>query len=177
MIDYEEGILRSLRRITRAIDLYSRRLATEHGLTGPQLVCLRTLARLGASTPSVIAREMHLSQPTVTGILDRLAAQGHVVRTRQLSGDRRRVSVDLTDKGRLLLRNAPSGLQDLLSAQLERVTVEERAAIHAALEQVVRMMESDQLPVTDPGPTALESPGGLEPLLAPVLERPGVEPE
>ena len=39
--DYQEDILRSLRRIMRAVDLYSRRLVTDHGLSGPQLLCLR----------------------------------------------------------------------------------------------------------------------------------------
>ena len=44
---YEERVLRALRRIVRAIDLQSRRLEQEVGLTGPQLICLRVLDQRG----------------------------------------------------------------------------------------------------------------------------------
>lgn len=155
MIHYEEEILRSLRRITRAIDLYSRQLASKHGLTGPQLVCLRTLLRLGPVTPSVLSREMDLSQATVTGILDRLAAQGLLGRTRHAE-DRRRVIVDLTEAGRNVLRSAPSPLQDIFSGRLASLSVEERAAIHDSLERIVEMMRAEAI---DPeAPLAAEEP-------------------
>ena len=39
----EEDILRSIRRIVRALDLYSRKLVRHFGLSGPQLSCLRLL--------------------------------------------------------------------------------------------------------------------------------------
>ncbi|HET9679389.1 MAG TPA: hypothetical protein VFP95_02375, partial [Gammaproteobacteria bacterium] len=37
-LEYDERILRALRRIIRAVDLYSRQLSHRHTLTGPQLV-------------------------------------------------------------------------------------------------------------------------------------------
>ena len=42
---YEEVML-LLRQIVRAIDLHSRRLVHDYGLTGPQLLLLRALERL-----------------------------------------------------------------------------------------------------------------------------------
>lgn len=148
MSNYEEGILRSLRRITRAIDLYSRQLATRFGLTGPQLVCLRTLARLGPITPSVLAREMDLSHATVTGIVDRLESQGLLARTRD-AVDRRRVVIGLTAKGSTLAQSAPSALQDIFSGRLAALTMEEQSAIHHSLERIVEMMGAGKL-VPDP---------------------------
>ena len=73
--EVKEDILRSLRRITRAIDLHSRHLAHTFGLTGPQLVCLRTVGARGKMTPSELAKQVSLSQATITGIIDRLAAR------------------------------------------------------------------------------------------------------
>lgn len=148
MPNYEERILRSLRRITRSIDLYSRQLAHRYGLTGPQLVCLRTLLRRGPSTPSAIARDMDLSQATVTGILSRLEANGLLVRSRH-DGDRRRVMVELTAKGANVVASAPSALQDIFSGRLAALSDADQQAILASLEQIVDMMGAGEM-VPDP---------------------------
>lgn len=178
MSTYEDGILRSLRRITRAIDLYSRQLASRHGLTGPQLVCLRTLARLGPCTPSDLAREMDLSQATVTGILDRLAAHRLLGRTRDAQ-DRRRVIVDLTASGRDVLQSAPSALQDIFSGRLAQLSEDERCSILKSLERVVEMMRAEEVvpePSLAPGITL----GGVVvedvPSAAPLQVAPGEPP-
>ncbi len=142
---YEESVLRSLRRITRAIDLHSRQLATRYRLTAPQLVCLRELMREGGeSTPGQLARTIHLSQATVTGILDRLSARGLVSRERS-EEDRRRVIVRLTEDGRTVVRTAPSPLHERFAAALGRLGDEQQARIDEALEQIVQMMEVDDL--------------------------------
>ena len=46
----ELTILQSLRRIIRAVDIHSRKLVAQYGITGPQLVCLVTLCDEGAMT-------------------------------------------------------------------------------------------------------------------------------
>jgi len=145
MSPYEDGILRSLRRLQRANDLYSRRLATRVGLTGPQLVCMRHVHQHGPMTPSRLAREIHLSQATVTGILDRLVTGGWVVRSRS-DADRRRVWVDLTETGSALLSRAPSPLHDRFLQRLGRLPDAEQAEIHRSLERVVAMMDAEHLP-------------------------------
>lgn len=153
-MNYEDGILRSLRRITRAIDLYSRQLAASCGLTGPQLVCLRHIERVGPLTPSRLAREVALSQATVTGIVDRLEAQGLVTRERSRD-DRRRVTVGVTAKGRELLGRAPSALHDRFLEELKTLPEERQHAIHATLELVVSMMgaqDIDAAPILTTGP-------------------------
>ena len=144
---YDERILKSLRRITRSIDLYSRQLASRFGLTGPQLVCLRALAEDGPSTPSHLARRVDLSQATMTGILDRLEGNGLVRRVRDTE-DRRRVHVSLTDAGQAVLDKAPSALQDKLVRGLAALDVEAQAAIATTLEQVVKMMDAEALEVS-----------------------------
>ncbi len=141
----EEDILRSLRRISRAIDLHSRKLVNDLGLTGPQLVVLRTIARVGPVTPSVVAREVSLSQATVTGIIDRLS--GRQLATRERSDrDRRLVAVRVTEAGQALVDSAPSPLQDRFVERLAALPSAEQEQIREALERIVVMMGSEDVP-------------------------------
>ena len=159
MTQYEEEILRSLRRITRAIDLYSRQLAARFGLTGPQLVCLRTLAMMDACTPSRLAREVDLSQATITGIVDRLEMQGLVRRERD-TRDRRRVSVCVTPTGHQLLKRAPSPLHSRFLERLAELPEPDRQAIRSTLELVVTMMGAEELdaaPLLTTGPVSMSA--------------------
>ena len=151
MSRYEQGILRSLRRITRSIDLYRRQLAGRHGLTGPQLVCMRVLHEGGPITPSELARAVELSQATVTGIIDRLEAQALVSRARNVD-DRRRVTVSLTDAGAALVAKAPPPLDARFLERLARLPDVHQARLLAALDEVATMMDID-------APGAVDEPG------------------
>ncbi|MGD9390603.1 MAG: MarR family transcriptional regulator, partial [Thioalkalispiraceae bacterium] len=71
-----DQVLISLRQIIRAIDLNSKRLERESGLTGPQLLVMQLIGSAGEITAGVLAREVSLSQATVTSILDRLERKG-----------------------------------------------------------------------------------------------------
>jgi DNA-binding transcriptional ArsR family regulator len=96
--EVEDQIVASIRRIIRAIDLQSRRLLDQYKLTGPQLATLREAQKLGEISISTLARAVHLSQPTVSGILNRLERRGLVVRKRS-AGDRRSVVMGVTEEG------------------------------------------------------------------------------
>jgi DNA-binding MarR family transcriptional regulator len=141
---HEDSILRSLRRIVRAIDLHSRDLESGFGLTLPQLVCLRVIAASGPMTPSELAREVDLSQATVTGIVDRLARRQYISR-RRTSKDRRRVRLAILPAGRDLLEEAPSPLQARFAAELGALPEENQAVIDTMLRQIVRMMGAEGL--------------------------------
>jgi DNA-binding MarR family transcriptional regulator len=142
--NYQEEILRSLRRIMRAVDLYSRRLVTDHGLSGPQLFCLRHLDAHGACLTGELATAMSLSPATVCGILDRLEVQNLVSRERQVD-DKRRVLVRLTPKGRRRVSKAPPPLEHGFLKQLDAMPLGRQAEIDASLKQLVAMMSADGL--------------------------------
>jgi len=142
--EHEEQILLSLRKITRAIDLYSHKLARECKMTGPQIVCLRQLVKEETSTPSELAKSMHLSPATVTGILDRLDARGMIVRERS-NKDRRRVIVALSENGRELATTAPLPLQERFASKLSTLPEENQTVISTILQQIVSMMEAENL--------------------------------
>jgi len=152
--EVEDHIVASIRRIIRAIDLQSRRLYESHQLTGPQLATLREAQRLGESKTSALARAVHLSQPTVSGILARLERAGLVERHRP-EGDRRTVVIRVTSEGERVLADAPSLLQERFRARLGRLEDWERHWMLAALERIASMMDAEGLdaaPILETGP-------------------------
>jgi DNA-binding MarR family transcriptional regulator len=141
---FEESILLSLRRMSRAIDLQSRQLAKVHDLTGPQLVCLRHIQSQERMTPKALAASVSLSQATVTGILDRLERRGLVRRVRS-TVDKRVVHLEVTDAGRTLIGDAPSPLSEVFRARLAALPKNQQAAIDEALRRVVEMMSATEV--------------------------------
>lgn len=141
---YDERILRALRRIIRAVDLYSRQLSMRHSLTGPQLVCLRQLVAQGPITPGCLAREVSLSPATVSGILERLERRGYLTRRRRPE-DKRQVLVEVTTKGRKLVSQTPPPLHERFTRRLAELPEAEQAEIDRVLERVVSMMEAEEI--------------------------------
>lgn len=153
-----DQILRALRRVSRAIDLHSRKLASDHHLTAPQLVCLRQVAVAGPMPAGKVASEVSLSNATVTGILTRLEGQELISREKD-AVDRRRVLVSLTAKGRELVERAPFPLQERFLRELEALPAANRLIIATVLEQVVDMMAAESIdasPVMTTGPVDAE---------------------
>jgi len=140
----EERILRSLRRISRAIELHSKQLKATHRLTAPQLICLRELRVVPHTTPSELARAVSLSQATITGILDRLESRGFIQRARN-PRDKRRVMVELTEEGRAAVDAAPLPLHHSFATRLGKLSEEEQAQIENVLARIVRMMEAEDI--------------------------------
>lgn len=155
-------IFRSLRRIMRAVDIHSRRLAAEFMVTGPQLLCLQTLHDDGPLTTSALAKLIHLSNSTTVGILDRLEQKGWVLRERS-ERDRRIVLVCSTSAGEAFLAEAPSLLQDRLAAGLHALPEKDQLVIAQSLETIVELLEmsrQDVAPLLEAGPIIDTHPAG-----------------
>ena len=145
--------LTALRRITRAIDLHSKRLERTAGFTVPQLLVLQCVGDLEAPSVTEVAREVQLSQGTVTSIIDRLAAKGLVERTRS-EADRRRVCVSLTDQGERGLAEAPSLLQEEFVERFSLLRPWEQKMLAASLERIAELMDAERVdasPILDTG--------------------------
>jgi len=150
----DRGVLVALRRIIRAVDQHSKKLAEAFGLTGPQLLLLQEISQAGVLATGQLARRAHLAQGTVSEILDRLEERGLVTRKRSPL-DHRRVECALTPAGRELVERSPSLLQDRLSGELAKLAPWEQHFILAALERVAAMMHAD---VIDAAPLLTTGP-------------------
>lgn len=143
MLSLEDHILTALRRISQAIDVWSRLLWRDFGLTAPQLAVLREILKGENATPMSLAAALHLSQPTVTGILSRLEQQGLVRRERSKS-DRRSIAAVVTSRGKTLASKAPPLLRDRFRAELAKIPESEQREILATLERVAAMMNAPE---------------------------------
>jgi DNA-binding MarR family transcriptional regulator len=140
----ERSIIRSLRRIIRAVGLYSRELLRRRNLTTSQLATLRQLGRAGALSGGELARGIALSQATVTGIVDRLELRGLVTRTRS-ADDRRKVVIELTAVGREVVASSPPPLHERFMVRLAELPEDERREIDRMLRRIVDMMEAGEV--------------------------------
>ena len=156
----ENEIVGALRRIMRAIDVHSHHLLDAYGLTGPQLTVLREAAKISGAPASALARAVHLSRPTVTGILDRLERRG-LIRRDPDPRDRRSFSVWVTAAGSQVLSGAPSLLQDRFRRELASLEDWERTQILATLQRIAAMMDAEAILAEPPREAATLEPEGV----------------
>lgn len=148
-----DEVLVALRRIIRAVDLHSRRLANQYGLTGPQALVLKEVAGSGELSAGTLARRVSLSQATITDILKRLEQRGLVVRER-CDRDRRRVNVRATDEATVILSSAPPLLQDTFLERFGDLQRWEQLMLLSSLQRIAGMMDAEALdaaPMLMPG--------------------------
>ena len=150
----EEQIIVIIRRITRAVDLWSHGLWQQFGLTSPQLAVLRQVRAQKNVTPTSIAEALHLSQPTVTGILQRLVRAGLIQRERS-NEDRRSIVARVTPKGEALARKSPPLLRDRVRLRLAQLPEIRRAALLADMQLLADIMGA---PANGEGPFLYNPP-------------------
>ena len=151
-------VLMTLRQIIRAAEMHDKSLSKSIGLTLPQLVAMQTLHDEGALTVGTLAREMNLTQATVTSLVDRLVAKGLVER-RKSEEDKRRVVVVPTQAGLDRLDEAPQTLQDTFTSRFKELKEWEQLMLLGNLQRTAEMLNAHQIdaaPIFDVG--ALDRP-------------------
>ncbi len=155
------ALVKALRRIARAVELQSRRIGRETGLTLPQLAVLACARDLGESaTTRAIAAEADVSGATAVAILDKLEAKRLIVRNRS-TVDRRVVHTRLTETGLAALAAAPPVLGERFAARFAGLPADQRQAMAEAFAAVADMAapQGERAGVDD-GPAALDAPFG-----------------
>jgi len=139
--DLSEEILITLRKIARAMSIYSKSLDKHYGLTSPQLLILHELFQSDQIAIGEIARKISLSQATVTDIIDRLIIKGLVTRTKS-SLDRRQVLIKITSNGKDIINKKPSLLQKDFLAKFDELQKWEQHLLLSSVERVASMMKT-----------------------------------
>lgn len=138
-------IIDNLRRVFQVVNEQSKKAERETGLTGPQLWAIKMISEAAPIKVSELARRMYLHPATVVGILDRLEGRELASRTRSLE-DRRVVEINLTNKGKELVAQAPEVAQGLIVKGLEPLTEEKLFHIADGLEQLVKILGAQEIP-------------------------------
>lgn len=156
-----QTLLISIRKIIQAVDIHSRKLNKEFGLTGPQLIVLQQISSHGQISITPLSRATSLSQATVTDITKRLEARGYIAR-KQREDDRRAVSLFLTKKGQDIIQNLPPLLQEKFTELFSDIEDWEQMMIISAFERVVSLMAADKIeasPILVTGPIRQNTSG------------------
>lgn len=151
--DLTAATLKAMRRILRASDLGSRKLATDTGLTPSQLLVLQEIDQRQETTATVLAAALQFSQATITTIVDRLEAAALVTRQRS-AHDRRQIMLHATEAGRRMIENAPDLLQTRFNERFAALPSWEQAMILAALERLGHILGAESIdaaPLLDAG--------------------------
>jgi DNA-binding MarR family transcriptional regulator len=148
------NLLISIRKIIQAIDIHSRQLNKNFGLTGPQLIILQEIDNHGQISITPLSKATSLRQATVTDITKRLELKGYIFRKKK-EDDKRSVSLSLTEKGRAIIKDLPPLLQEKFTDSFSKIENWEQLMIMSAFERVVNLMAAEEIeasPILVTGP-------------------------
>ena len=126
-------VMDALRRIVRALRVFTHASERQFGLSAAQLFVLRQLAASPGQSLSELAQRARTSPSSVSEVAAALVRHGLVAR-RASSVDRRRAEFRLTPQGRGVLADAPTTVQERLLAGFERLAPERRRALRDGLD-------------------------------------------
>jgi DNA-binding MarR family transcriptional regulator len=140
-MDYTEVLIK-IRRIVRSMNLESKKIQKEHGVSIPQVLCLNHLNSCTdfQSTHKEIRNYLNLNSSTVTGIIDRLEKKGLVARLPKKE-DKRTTYIALTSLGAKLLEKIPALLHERLSVKLENLPKEKINELDDALNVLIHYLD------------------------------------
>ncbi|HPI68233.1 MAG TPA: MarR family transcriptional regulator [Bacteroidales bacterium] len=139
-------ILIKIRKIVRSVDIESKKIQKEYGVSIPQVLCLNFLHKSPnyQSTQAEIKNFLNLNSSTVSGIINRLEKKGLLARLPKY-GDRRVVNIALTSAGDRLLGTIPSLLHEQLSEKLQKLDDSEIKRVEDSLDTLVTLLEIEHI--------------------------------
>lgn len=143
-----EDVLRTWFRFLRLHQRITSRATQEYrrlGLSIPQFDLLSSLSEREGVSQQEIAERLYVTKGNVSGLIDRLEAQGYVER-RALPNDRRSYALHLTDEGRRLTQAGLAMQSRLITATLGQLPAADIASLDRILvawRDVVRDLPAD----------------------------------
>jgi len=135
-----KDIVWALRRISSLIYFNSRDMAKKYGVTGPQILVLKTLSSSeNPLSSSNLSRHLNVTAANITGIIDRLEQKGLVQRIRK-PDDRRTVLIEPTPEGKRQAEILPDLVEEKLMRGLKDLKPTEIFGIYSALEKMIQII-------------------------------------
>ncbi|BDD12996.1 hypothetical protein FUAX_54280 (plasmid) [Fulvitalea axinellae] len=135
-------IIVSIRKIVRSLNLESKSIQKDFGLSIAQLLCLGHLQSNPGyrSTHKELMNLLSLNSSTISGILNRLEKRGYIARVSN-EVDRRSKSIMLTASGIKLLEETPNVLHDRLADRLDKLSEDDKSMVDKSLKIIISAME------------------------------------
>lgn len=142
-------ILIKIRKIVRSINLESKKIQKEYGVSIPQILCLNFLknSKNYQATQGEVRKFLHLNSSTTSGIINRLEIKGLIARLPKI-GDKRTVTISLTSKGDKLIDQLPLLLHEQLSEKLIKQDTKKIKQLEDSLELLINLLDLNALEVS-----------------------------
>ena len=126
-------------QLARGMVRHENNYLTKGAITLPQVWVLRYLTRQRECPMRELAEFMKMGLSSVTGMVDRLVKQG-LANRRRTEKDRRLVFVDITAKGRKILKEILEQRRKTTLNLFESLSAEERSIYLCILEKLVKKL-------------------------------------
>ena len=148
-------ILINIRKIIRSINLESKRIEKDHGISIPQYLCLNYLSQQEdfRATAKQIGTHLNLNPSTVSGIISRLEKKGYLAKLPNKT-DKRSTFIYLTALGDKAASSIPDLLHEKLSNKLKSLSDKDLNELQSSLALLISFMEVEDVdasPVITPG--------------------------
>lgn len=139
-------ILTRIRQIIRSVNLESKRIEKEYGISIPQLLCLNFLLERENKQAShkQIKDFLQLNASTVTGIIDRLEKKNLVIRLPKQQ-DRRVGMISITEKGLALIAGTPEPLHQQLSDKLKKLSPDQLKELQSSFDIIINFLNIEDV--------------------------------
>ena len=127
--------MQMLWNVAHNLERVSKRMRRDVGVTGPQRLALRVVGLRPGVSAGDLALVLHIHPSTVTGIVQRLVAQGLLTRVAAES-DRRRAVLRLTAHGARVNRISAGTVEAAVGRVLTGLSPLERATSRRVLERL-----------------------------------------
>lgn len=114
----------------------------KRGVTQTQFLVLNAIRACTRCTMGALARALHVSMPTVSGIIDRLVRAGYVRRL-ALPEDRRQIIVELAPKAELFFRDFETVVRQRWEEALRSLEPDELEAFHGVITKIRERLQAD----------------------------------
>ena len=113
----------------------------KHGVTQTQFLVLNAIRASGRCSMGTLARNLHVSMPTISGIVDRLVRAGFA-RRHPLPEDRRQVIVELAPKAEAFLRDFETVIRQRWEEALRSLDPGELEAFHDVITKLRERLQA-----------------------------------
>lgn len=133
-----------IRRITRSVNLESKRIERDHGISIPQVLTLHFLQQQPnfKASHKQIKDFLQLNASTVTGIIARLGRKGMVAKLPKTE-DRRVSYITITQAGAELLERIPHLDNQQVAEKLAALTEAEQQKLQDAFLRIISFLQKD----------------------------------
>lgn len=126
--------------VAHGLERISKRMTSDIGVTGPQRLVLRVVGLFPGISAGDLSGVLHVHPSTLTGILQRLVAQGMVARSDD-PADRRRAVLRLTTRGARVNAAREGTVEAAIGHALEGISNRDRIATKRVLERLAAHLE------------------------------------